>query len=456
MEITGAGGRDLREHWSGGAHAHLGMAVPGLPEHVRHVRAEHEHLGRLDHLLPRGAGRLHPPGARSSCARAARGAIEVRAEVEAASDRELQARFAGTAWTQCDSWYRDERGRIVANWPGYMREYLRQTARSSTPAEYRFAPLPTASPRERLARARSGMRCTCYDYMIVGAGSAGLRARQPPVGGPVGARAAARGRRQGPLAEHQDPGGVPRSSSTPSSTGTSRPSPSRTSTAARCTSRAARCSAARSSMNAMLYVRGRPLDYDGWEAQGAPGWGYADVLPYFMQSEDNVRGASEYHGAGGPLRVSEQRSPRPMDRALAGGQRGRRDPAHRRLQRPRAGRRLDVPGDAAQRAALQRRRRLPAPGAHAPQPRGAHQRDRARRRARRRARGRRARCARGRGGEEVVRAEREVLLSRRRDRLAAAAAAVGHRAGRGAARGRRAGRATTCPASGATSRTTRS
>ena len=34
-----------------------------------------------------------------------------------------------------------------------------------------------------------------------------------------------------------------------------------------------------SSMNAMLYVRGRPLDYDGWEAQGAPGWGYADVLP---------------------------------------------------------------------------------------------------------------------------------------------------------------------------------
>ena len=34
-----------------------------------------------------------------------------------------------------------------------------------------------------------------------------------------------------------------------------------------------------SSMNAMLYVRGRPLDYDGWEAQGAPGWGYRDVLP---------------------------------------------------------------------------------------------------------------------------------------------------------------------------------
>ena len=71
-----------------------------------------------------------------------------------------------------------------------------------------------------------------------------------------------------------------------------------------------------SSMNAMLYVRGRPLDYDSWEAQGAAGWGYREVLPYFRKSEDNVRGASEWHGAGGPLRVSEQRSPRPLDRRL--------------------------------------------------------------------------------------------------------------------------------------------
>jgi choline dehydrogenase len=69
-----------------------------------------------------------------------------------------------------------------------------------------------------------------------------------------------------------------------------------------------------SSMNAMLYVRGRPLDYDGWEAQGAAGWGYAGVLPYFVKAEDNVRGQSPYHGVGGPLRVSEQRSPRPINR----------------------------------------------------------------------------------------------------------------------------------------------
>jgi choline dehydrogenase-like flavoprotein len=71
-----------------------------------------------------------------------------------------------------------------------------------------------------------------------------------------------------------------------------------------------------SSMNAMLYVRGRPLDYDGWAAQGAPGWSYEDVLPYFKRSEDNARGADEWHGTGGPLRVSEQRSPRPLDRRI--------------------------------------------------------------------------------------------------------------------------------------------
>ena len=67
-----------------------------------------------------------------------------------------------------------------------------------------------------------------------------------------------------------------------------------------------------SSMNAQLYVRGRPLDYDLWEAQGAAGWGWDDVLPYFLKSEDNARGASEHHAVGGPLRVQDERSPRPL------------------------------------------------------------------------------------------------------------------------------------------------
>jgi choline dehydrogenase len=64
-----------------------------------------------------------------------------------------------------------------------------------------------------------------------------------------------------------------------------------------------------SGMNAMLYVRGRPLDYDAWEV---PGWRWDDVRPYFLKAEDNARGASEFHATGGPLRVADERSPRPL------------------------------------------------------------------------------------------------------------------------------------------------
>src|SRR3954447_17367758 len=68
-----------------------------------------------------------------------------------------------------------------------------------------------------------------------------------------------------------------------------------------------------SNMNAMLYVRGRPLDFDQWERDhGATGWGWNDVLPYFLKAEDNQRGKSEFHGAGGPVRIEDQRSPRKL------------------------------------------------------------------------------------------------------------------------------------------------
>jgi len=60
-----------------------------------------------------------------------------------------------------------------------------------------------------------------------------------------------------------------------------------------------------SSINAMVYIRGNRLDYDEW---GVPGWGSAELVPYFIKAEDNERGASRWHGAGGPLPVSEERS----------------------------------------------------------------------------------------------------------------------------------------------------
>jgi len=62
-----------------------------------------------------------------------------------------------------------------------------------------------------------------------------------------------------------------------------------------------------SSINGMLYLRGQAADYDGWRQMGNTGWGWDDVLPYFKRSEDYVDGASEMHGAGGEWRVDNQR-----------------------------------------------------------------------------------------------------------------------------------------------------
>lgn len=61
-----------------------------------------------------------------------------------------------------------------------------------------------------------------------------------------------------------------------------------------------------SAINAMLYVRGHPGDYDEWEALGCTGWGWDEVLPVFKRAESNVRGADAWHGDAGPLHVSDQ------------------------------------------------------------------------------------------------------------------------------------------------------
>ena len=64
-----------------------------------------------------------------------------------------------------------------------------------------------------------------------------------------------------------------------------------------------------SSINAMIYIRGQQADYDHWAAQGNAGWGWSDVLPYFLKSEHNERGADAWHATGGPLNVMDLRSP---------------------------------------------------------------------------------------------------------------------------------------------------
>ncbi|BDU38841.1 choline dehydrogenase [Vibrio nigripulchritudo] len=67
-----------------------------------------------------------------------------------------------------------------------------------------------------------------------------------------------------------------------------------------------------SALNGLLYVRGQAEDYDHWEKLGNKGWSYEEVLPYFKKSEDQERGKSEFHGVGGPLKVSDLRLRRPI------------------------------------------------------------------------------------------------------------------------------------------------
>ena len=71
-----------------------------------------------------------------------------------------------------------------------------------------------------------------------------------------------------------------------------------------------------SSINGLVYIRGQREDYDHWRQLGNDGWSFDDVLPYFRKSEDQQRGADDYHGTGGPLAVSDQAGPHPLCEAF--------------------------------------------------------------------------------------------------------------------------------------------
>ena len=80
------------------------------------------------------------------------------------------------------------------------------------------------------------------------------------------------------------------------------------------------------SINGLVFLRGAPSDYDGWEALGAKGWSYKDVLPYFKRMEHNVRGADAYRGQGGPMTISDVKKPSESSQAFV--------EACKRLQHP--------------------------------------------------------------------------------------------------------------------------
>ncbi|TML04946.1 MAG: NAD(P)/FAD-dependent oxidoreductase [Actinobacteria bacterium] len=136
MAINGTGGRALSDVWADGAHAHLGITVPGFPSmFVMYGPNTNTSGGSI--IAYHEAQSAYIRQALEQVARRRAAAIEVRAEVEAASDAEVQRSFDGTAWTRCDSWYRTPDGRIVANWPHYMRDYFERT-RELDPDEFEF------------------------------------------------------------------------------------------------------------------------------------------------------------------------------------------------------------------------------------------------------------------------------------------------------------------------------
>jgi choline dehydrogenase-like flavoprotein len=73
-----------------------------------------------------------------------------------------------------------------------------------------------------------------------------------------------------------------------------------------------KCLGGSSAINAMVYVRGHPSDYDHWAALGNPGWSYDDMLPYFLKSENNAEFSGPYHGNAGPLHVSNLQTKNPF------------------------------------------------------------------------------------------------------------------------------------------------
>jgi cation diffusion facilitator CzcD-associated flavoprotein CzcO len=150
MEVTGTDGISLRALWADGAHAHLGVVVPGFPS-LFMVYGPNTNTSGGSIIFYGETQARYIRQALEEVRRREAAAIDVLPEVEANSDRALQARFAGTAWTRCDSWYRDEHGRIITNWPGYMREYA-AALRDLDPSEFSFV-----APGDRAASDRAAV-----------------------------------------------------------------------------------------------------------------------------------------------------------------------------------------------------------------------------------------------------------------------------------------------------------
>lgn len=126
--VTGVEGRSLAEEWSGGAHAYLGMTVPGFPNCFV-VYGPNTNLGgsSIISMIECQTGYL---GQAVDLLRSRRvSVLDVRREVSERYDAEMQDRLSRSVWSGgCSSWYRTAGGRITTNWPGQVQEYRERTA----------------------------------------------------------------------------------------------------------------------------------------------------------------------------------------------------------------------------------------------------------------------------------------------------------------------------------------
>lgn len=146
MRVVGAGGVELHDVWSGGAHAHLGLTVPRFPNMFL-VYGPNTNLGGSSIIGMMEAQAAYVVQAVGHLA-AGHGPLEVRHDVAGAFDAEMQERLRDSVWSGCSSWYHDATGRVSTNWPGLVKEYVRRTGRLEL-GEYVDAPAREAQPNLR-------------------------------------------------------------------------------------------------------------------------------------------------------------------------------------------------------------------------------------------------------------------------------------------------------------------
>lgn len=148
MEVRGRGGRSLAEAWTGAPHAHLGVTVPGFPS-LFLIYGPNTNTSGGSIIFFEEAQSAYIRQALELVRRLGAAAVEVRAEVEQEFNHALQGRFEGTAWVDCQSWYRNSGdGRVFANWPDSMRAYRRRLARLD-PLDYQLLDRPPQTPPHR-------------------------------------------------------------------------------------------------------------------------------------------------------------------------------------------------------------------------------------------------------------------------------------------------------------------